>query len=48
MNFLEYVGKAGIVLNPDKFQCARKDFEFAGFRITDSSIEPLPKQRTLP
>jgi hypothetical protein len=43
MDFLETVGKAGIVLNPDKFQFARKDVEFASFRITDSSIEPLPK-----
>ena len=43
MTFLETVGKSGIVLNPDKFQFAMKEVEFAGFRITDSSIEPLPK-----
>ena len=43
MEFLETVGRSGIVLNPDKFQFSRKEVEFAGFRITNSSIEPLPK-----
>lgn len=43
MDFLETVGKARIVLNPNKFQFARKDVEFAGFCITDLSIEALPK-----
>ena len=33
----------GIILNPDKFQFARKTVDFVGFRISDSSIEPLPK-----
>jgi len=31
------------VLNPAKFQFAEKTIDFAGFRISDSTIEPLPK-----
>ena len=30
-------------MNPDKFQFAKKSVNFAGFRVSDSSIEPLPK-----
>jgi hypothetical protein len=30
-------------MNPDKFQFAEKTVNFAGFRVSDSSIEPLPK-----
>ena len=33
----------GIVLSPDKFQFAEKSVDFAGFRVSDSTIEPLPK-----
>ncbi len=43
VEFLEIVGKSGVVLNPDKFQFAEREVDFAGFRITESSIEPLPK-----
>jgi hypothetical protein len=31
------------VLNPDKFQFAEKSVDFAGFRVSDTTIEPLPK-----
>ncbi len=41
--FLEIVGKSGVVLNPDKFQFAGREVNFDGFRITESSIKPLPK-----
>ena len=37
------LGEAGIVVNPEKLQFAQKTVEFAGFRVTDSSTEPLPK-----
>ena len=37
------LGSSGIVLNPKKFQFARKTVEFAGFKISKDSIEPLPK-----
>ena len=43
IDFLRTVGEAGIVLNPEKFQFCSKSVEFAGFRVGESSIEPLPK-----
>ena len=43
MDFLTKVGSAGIILNPKKFQFCQKVVEFAGFRISDECIEPLPK-----
>ena len=43
IDLLICIGKAGIVLNPDKFQFAERVIEFAGFRISDDCIEPLPK-----
>ena len=43
IDFLSTVGSAGIVLNPAKFQFCQREVNFAGFRITDESIEPLPK-----
>ena len=43
IDFLTRVGHAGIVLNPDKFQFAERSVDFAGFRVSDSTIEPLPK-----
>jgi len=43
IDYLVLCGKNGIILNPEKFQFARKTVDFAGFRVSDSSIEPLPK-----
>ena len=43
IDLLTRVGRAGIVLNPDKFQFAERSVDFAGFRVSDSTIEPLPK-----
>lgn len=43
IEFLTLVGRAGIVLNPDKFQFAQRTVDFAGFRISDCVVEPLPK-----
>ena len=43
IEFLTLVGQAGIVLNPDKFQFAERSDDFAGFRIFESAMEPLPK-----
>ena len=43
IDLLTCVGQASIVLNPDKFQFAEKSVDFAGFRVSDSTIEPLPK-----
>ena len=43
IDLLTRVGQAGIVLNPDKFQFAGKSVDFAGFRVSEATIEPLPK-----
>ena len=43
IDLLTRVGRTGIVLNPDKFQFAEKSVDFAGFRVSDTTIEPLPK-----
>ena len=37
------LGNAGVIINPNKFQFCEKTIDFAGFRISDSEIEPLPK-----
>ena len=43
IEFLDMMGTAGAVMNPDKFQFAERNVDFAGFHITETSIEPLPK-----
>ena len=43
IDLLITLAKAGTVLNPAKFQFAEKKVEFAGFRVSETSIEPLPK-----
>ena len=41
IEYLILLGKSGVILNPDKF--ARRTFDFAGFLITETTIQPLPK-----
>ena len=43
IDFLITCGKAGIVINPKKFQFCKREVDFAGFRITENKIQPLPK-----
>ena len=43
IDFLELCGRAGIVLNPEKFQFSQSTVDFAGFRISNDTVEPLPK-----
>lgn len=43
IEYLIHVGNSGVVLNPDKFNFAKRKVEFAGFCIKESSVEPLPK-----
>ena len=43
IEFLSIVGSSGVVLNPDKFQFCQRTVDFAGFRISEGGIEPLPK-----
>ena len=42
-DYLSLVEKNGIVLNGDKFQFCEKVVDFAGFRISEQRVEPLPK-----
>ena len=43
IDFLSTMGAAGAVMNADKFQFSQRQVDFAGFRIAETSIEPLPK-----
>ena len=43
IEFLEVAGKGGVVLNSNKFQFAQETVDFAGFRIAEDVVEPLPK-----
>ena len=43
IDLLITLGKAGVMLNPEKFQFAEKAIGFSGFHVSESSIEPLPK-----
>ena len=40
------MGKNGVVLNPQKFQFAQKEINFAGFKITETEIKPHDKFMT--
>ena len=46
IEFLTLLGQAGIVLSRDKFQFAKQTGDFAEFRISESTVEPLPKYIT--
>lgn len=43
IDLLHTMGAAGAVMNPEKFQFAVRNADFAGFHIAETSIEPLPK-----
>ena len=43
IEFLEVTGNSGVVLNPEKFQFSQKTVDFAGFRVAEDTVEPLPK-----
>ena len=43
IEFLETCGNSGVVLNFEKFQFCLPTVEFAGFRISEDNVEPLPK-----
>ena len=43
IDFLSRVGASGIVLNPEKFQFCQRAVNFAGFRVSEENIEPLPR-----
>ena len=43
IDFLDLLGRNGIVLNFEKFQFSQREIEFAGFLITETGIKPLEK-----
>ena len=43
MKYLDLLAKNGIILSPNKFQFASHEIDFAGFRVTDTGVKPLPK-----
>ncbi|KAK3875649.1 hypothetical protein Pcinc_019503 [Petrolisthes cinctipes] len=43
IDYLELLGRNGVILNPAKFQFASTEAEFAGFQITKTGVKPLPK-----
>ena len=43
IEFLGVTANSGIVFNPEKLQFSVETADFAGFRITSSTVEPLPK-----
>jgi hypothetical protein len=43
IDLLDLVGVSGMICNPEKFQFSQTVADFAGFRLTEDSVEPLPK-----
>ena len=38
--YLTLTGRAGIIMNPDKFKFGRKEVVFLGFELTADGVEP--------
>ena len=43
IDYIALVGKHGMILNSDKFQFCQRSVDFAGFRVGENTVEPLPK-----
>ena len=43
IEFLEVCANSGVMCNREKFQFSQPRVEFAGFRISEDTVEPLPK-----
>ena len=43
IRYLDLVARNGIVLSPEKFEFCAHQIDFAGFRVTDTEVKPLPK-----
>ena len=46
IDFLDLVAESGMICNLEKFQFSEPIADFAGFRITQETIEPLPKYQS--
>ena len=43
IDFIEHVGRNGVILNFSKLQFAQREIDFAGFHITETTVKPLDK-----
>ena len=43
IKYLDLLAKNGIILSPNKFQLSSHEIDFAGFRVTDHKVKPMPK-----
>ena len=43
IQLLTVAGKSGVIFNKEKFQFAQQEVDFAGFRVSEYRIDPLPK-----
>ena len=43
IDHLDLLGQSGVVLNPEKLQFCQRSIDFAGFRVTETEVKPLPK-----
>ena len=43
IDYLELMGKNGVILNPQKFQFAQREINFSDFKITEKEIKPHDK-----
>ena len=48
IDYLDLCANAGIILNPLKFQFCEREIDFAGFRITEEEVKPLPRYLDFP
>ena len=46
IKYLDLVANNGIILSPNKFQFCAHEIDFAGFRVTDEEVKPLPVSYT--
>ena len=41
--YMDLFARNGVVLNPDRFKFGRREFDFAGFNVTDEGVRPTKK-----
>ena len=42
IDYLELAGNNGVVINPEKLQFSETTVDFAGFRVSNDTVQPLP------
>ena len=43
LRYIDRIARNGIIISPAKFEFCSKEVEFAGFKITETDVLPLPK-----